>query len=164
MVDLTHYLWACQHPCPWSSRPDHPLFLRVSFRSCLYLTSYADRRSDGSLHGYLNRLASRSSQAIPCVMEREWHRTGTGTADLFHCVQRCGGCLASKCAICVAVWSPHQPLALPPLGSLFPSSPRLFAQRLAGRVRHWLHPLAHLPTGEKLCGIPRCIWTCGRLP
>ncbi len=37
-------------PCPWSSRSDHPLFLRISFRSCLYLTSYADWRSDGSIH------------------------------------------------------------------------------------------------------------------
>src|SRR5437588_11109538 len=227
MVDLTHYLWACQHPCPWSRRPDHPLFLRASVRSCLYLPSYADRRSDGSIHGDLNRLPSLSSQAIPRVMERNWHRTGTGIAALlrhllftgflfdeltghgphlghtrqplaiphlesfclsapglftqrvgdgtaagtavlvrllFHGVERCGGRLASKCSICVALWSPHQPLALHPLGSLFSSSPCLFAQRLCGRVRHWLHPMAHLSTGAKLCGIPPCIWTCSRLP
>src|SRR5437764_13770639 len=98
-------------------------------------------------------------------------RVGDGTAAwtgvlvrlLFHCVERCGGCLDSKCSICVGVWSPRQPLALHPLGSLFSSAPGLFAQRLAGRIRHWLHSLAHLSTGGKLCGIPRCIWTCSRL-
>src|SRR5947209_1839798 len=82
MVDLTRYLRACQLPCPWSSRPDHPLFLRAAFRFCLYLTSYADRRSDGSIHSYLNRLPSLSSQTISRVMERELHRTGTGIAAL----------------------------------------------------------------------------------
>src|SRR5438270_1630880 len=99
-------------------------------------------------------------------MVRDWTAAGTVVLVrlLFHCVERCSGCIASKCSICVTLWSHYQPLALHPLGSIFSSAPRLFEQRPGGWVRHWVHPLAQLPTYAELYGIPRCFWTRSRLP
>src|SRR2546421_5951048 len=134
MVDLTHYLWAYQHPCPWSRRPDHPLFLRASVRSCLYLPSYADRRSDGSIHGYLNRLPSRSSQAIPHVMEGEWHRTGTGTAALLRHLLSPEFLFDGLTGYGPHLCHTRQHLAIPHLESFCLSAPGLFMPRVRERT------------------------------
>src|SRR5438270_8302665 len=129
MVDLTRYLCACQLPCPWSSRPDHPLFLHLSFRSCLYLTSYADRRSDGSIHSYLNRLPFHSSQAISRVMEKELPGTGTGTTALLSHLLSAGFLFDERTGHGPHLCHARQSLAIPHLESFPFSAPGLFTQK-----------------------------------